>query len=327
MTGFTLPIDIGNRALQHVGIGSEERIITWGPDGTGDDSKPRSEVFFCYDKLRLAELRDNVWRFAIRKAVLRPIDTTTRAVTFPTWNGATAYVQNFVVAYNGLLYFRKAAGTTATAPDVDFTNWSQYFGSTNAQPADITIGFYAGELVWSGSTVYLSLINDNTDAVPSSNWVTLTAATIAAINLIWPIGAGPSTQSQSRNVYQLPNGYLREAPQDPKAGSTSFLGAPSGRMYDDWTFEGNYFTTRDVEPITFRFIADIADVSLMDPEFCEALAARIGMETAEPLTQSSEKVNLCAQKYSRALDRAGTSNGIETGPTEPPEDDWITCRI
>ena len=69
---FLTPIDIANRALQHVGASRIDPTL-----GFTEISKNAQEISFCYDKLRRAELRRNVWRFAIRSAVLRPIDTTT----------------------------------------------------------------------------------------------------------------------------------------------------------------------------------------------------------------------------------------------------------
>ena len=45
-------------------------------------------------------------------------------------------------------------------------------------------------------------------------------------NPIYPVGAGPSSQMGSRYIFRLPSGFLRPAPQDPKAGSWSALGAP-----------------------------------------------------------------------------------------------------
>jgi hypothetical protein len=50
-----------------------------------DDSKAASAVSFCYDKLREAELRRNVWVFSIRKAALRPVDTTTKLLAPAAW--------------------------------------------------------------------------------------------------------------------------------------------------------------------------------------------------------------------------------------------------
>ena len=77
----------------------------------------------------------------------------------------------------------------------------------------------------------------------------------------------------------------------------------------------------------YRFTADVQDVTKMDDMFCEGLACRIGLEVAEPLTQSGAKIGTISQEYKTFMSEARIVNGIETGPTEPPEDDYVTCRI
>ena len=62
---FYLPLDIQNRACQHLGA---TRIAS-----IDEESVNNAETTFAYDKLRRAELRRNAWRFAIKEAVLRPI--------------------------------------------------------------------------------------------------------------------------------------------------------------------------------------------------------------------------------------------------------------
>src|SRR5207344_778069 len=41
---------------------------------------------------------------------------------------------------------------------------------------------------------------------------------LTTLNIVYPIGSGPSSQNTTRNVFRLPAGYLRKAPTDPKAG-------------------------------------------------------------------------------------------------------------
>ena len=102
---------------------------------------------------------------------------------------------------------------------------------------------------------------------------------------------------------------------------------PSGLPQDDWEFEGDFIVTRDVVVIVLRFVADIQDVTRMDPMFCEGLAARMGLELCEPLTQSSEKLQAIGSIYKLTMGEARAVNGIETGPTEAPLDDYIATRI
>lgn len=319
MSDFRTDVDIINRALQRCGA---TRITA-----RSDTSKNAAETDFVYDKLREAELRRNVWRFSIRKSVLRAVDDDTMWITYPAWAIGTTYGVNAVVSYNGETWYSTQASNLGNTPSLQSTYWVLYFGSRVAQLHDATLAYFAGEVVYISTTAYLSLQNDNDDTPPSAKWRTLTGATLTALDLIYPLGSGPVSQSGTRNVFVLPAGFLREAPQDPKAGSTSYLGAPSGLRYDDWEFEGIYIVSRESQPIIFRFAANVSDVSLMDPMFCEGLACRIALEVCEALTQSGEKLQSIGAAYNRFMSEARVVNGIETGPTEPPEDDFIACRI
>jgi hypothetical protein len=145
--------------------------------------------------------------------------------------------------------------------------------------------------------------------------------------LVYPVGTGPSTETFSANVFRLPAGYIRKAPQAPKDGSKSILGAPSNATYDDWVLEGNYLVSGTALPIVFRFCANIVRVSDMDALFAEALAARIAMETCERLTQSDSKMGHAKQLYAMSISDARSINGIECGADEPPLDDYIATRL
>ncbi|MDE2020785.1 MAG: hypothetical protein KGJ13_10650, partial [Patescibacteria group bacterium] len=145
-------------------------------------------------------------------------------------------------------------------------------------------------------------------------------------DLSYPAGTGPAEENRTRNIFILPNGYLREAPQDPKAGSRTTLGGPTGLLYNDFTYENNFLISMTGNPIVFRFVADVSDTTLFDSMFVEGLAARIAMEVAEPLTQSAAKLQAIAAEYKLFMTEGRIVNGIETGPTEPPEDDYLSVR-
>ncbi len=200
------------------------------------------------------------------------------------------------------------------------------------------IGYYAGDLVYVGATLYRSLVSNNT-VDPTTNidqvtlttytnaWMTMTTApVVSALNFIYPIGAGPVQEQTTRNVFGLPNGFMRDAPQAPKQGSTQFLGAPAGLAYSDWEFDGDYIVSGSTGPIIYRFAADVQDTTTFDPLFIEGLAARLAFETCEAVTQSQAKQSAMAGDYAKFMTEARTINGIEEGPTEPPEDNYLQCR-
>jgi hypothetical protein len=158
-------------------------------------------------------------------------------------------------------------------------------------------------------------------------WLQLSNCTLTQIRIVYPIGTGPQTQSTTKNIFQLPNGYLKLAPQDPRAGSISFLGAPGGYPQDDWVLQGNYLASKDQSILLLRFAADVTYVPSMTAMFCEGLACRLAIEACERLTQSSEKLQAIGSAYKAFMGEARMSNGIETGWVDPPIDDYIACRM
>ena len=437
-TRFLLPEDVANRALQHVGA---TYITTLGSGG--DDTKQNDEVSRVYHKVRRAELRRNVWRFAVKKTRLFPMTTSMKLFTPPTWLIGTTYAAGAVVTLANQIWVSKISSNVGNTPGADasvdvFGNqvWEEYFGPlvidqwyapTSSTPTTgiSSTAYVVGDIVYRSSTttgpisssalatggtgyvvgdtgtltmsgasndatyivttetggvvtgytltgsgtlypvtsdgttepaagatggaqpglgvgltfncvvqpagtltLWRSLTSNNSadPLAQSGEWLQLTYASLAAYTILYPLGAGPLSEDASQNVFILPYGYLKEAPQAPKAGSTSYLGAPSGRAYDDWVFEGNFFVSSEAYPITFRFVADTSNVASMDDMFCEGWAARIGVEVCEALTQSAEKIKTCEGIYRAVMTEARVVNGIEEGPVEPPEDEYLTCR-
>jgi hypothetical protein len=436
MGRFLFPVDIANRGLQHVGSTRIDQAL-----GFTENSKPAAECASVYDQLRRSELQRNTWRFAIREAVIRPIDPTSMLLTPALWSMFTTYFVGSIVAdQTGTIWISNQADNLGNDP-LSTIAWDEYFGPLTVQPWDTsgTTAYRAGELVYTfagGGTnrVYLSLLDGNSDnpatatawssavtyfknqvvtksATPymsridlnlnqdpattfvadwaigttyaitnkvtgsdgviyqsigngnignnpvsdggihwtntgvlspwdttfvaglgSLNWRQIGGAefpagvTLRPLNLVYAPGTGPSTQTTTQNVYRLPANFLREAPQDPKAGIVSVLGAPGNRMADDWEFQDQFLVTRNSDPINLRFVADVVDVGRMDDMFCEGLGARIGYEVCEALTQSTAKENACAQAYQRFMGEARISNAVLIGVDLPPLDDWIACR-
>lgn len=330
MSSYQTSIDIANRALQHSGA---PRIVTFA-----DDTRSASAVSFCYNKLREAELRRNVWVFSIRKAALRPVDTTTKVLAPAAWAIGTTYAAGAVVSFGGSMWESQSAANTGNQPDQASVPWELYCGPKtirlfvlNSSGALSDVAYYSGELVRGNgggdtTTVYRSLVSNNSDVPPSANWLSLGTVS-AVLSILYPLGAGPVSNSDTRNVFVLPAAYLREAPQDPKAGNVSWLGAPHGNSPDDWAFENGMIVSQTDTLIVLRFAASVTQVPQMDPMFCEGLAARIGLETCEELTQSTEKLGSIGSQYKLFMNEAREINGIEVGPVESPEDDYILCRI
>lgn len=256
--------------------------------------------------------------------------------TVTPWSSGTSY-------YAGELIYNVVAGVvtvyqclltgTTDDPTAAAIAWSS------------TTTYNIGDTVTYSSATWQSLVDLNTNnppaigpywqSVPVANqaatqigqgWLQINA-TVRYQRFQYPIGAGPRTQCTTRNIFRLPSGYLRKAPQDPKQGAFSYLGAPSGLPYSDWVFEGDYIVSSDQTVIIFRFVADVEDVTMMDPMFCEGLGARIGLEICEPLTQSDAKLSTISQIYKTFMSDARAENAIEEGTEELPIDDYILARL
>lgn len=417
---MTTSVDVINRALQKLGA---KRIVSHL-----DNSKNASETTGCYDSLRRAELRRNVWRFAIRRAMLRAATPTTLKLAPATFDLTITYPAYAIVfyAFNGLTYVSLADFNLGNAPDVNPALWTIYYGpltadvfdsgttydmgelvytpatagsyavfssladendttpSTTPPTYDATVTYGQGDFVVSSAVTYESLVDLNINFTPATSpdqWLSFNTSGAAAYagGTTYAAGAivssgglfyesrasantgntpassptwwrliptqttralgtwlkldssvskiiNPSNLYPDKNVYTLPNGFIREAAQNPKAGSNSVLGAPSNAVYDDWLLEGDYLITEDVGPITFRFAADVVDPNKFDPMFLEGFACRIALEVCEALTQSTAKMTQIQGQYKNFMTEARAVNGIEVGSEEPPLDDYIATR-
>lgn len=213
---------------------------------------------------------------------------------------------------------------------------------------DATVTYAQDQVATYSSVAYRSLFDLNLNQQPSTHpaaWSsTFTGGTgsvqwleiggvdfpagvgLATVGLVYPIGAGPSAQSSTRNAFKLPAGYFRLAPQNPK-GTATALGAPTGYTYNDWNIENGYLVSSSAGPIALRFIANVTDVRKMDTMFCEGLAARIGLEIAQPVTQSDARLQTIASIYKQWMGDARAANAIEAGYDDPPDDDFVTVRL
>lgn len=180
--------------------------------------------------------------------------------------------------------------------------------------------------VGDGAVHWIAVPGTQTDTPQGQGWLLLGSATVASLQINYPLGSGPSSQTFTKNVFKLPYGFLREAPQDPKAGQLTWLGGPANNVMNDWNYENGFITTNTFDPIVLRFGADVIDVSKMDGMFCELFAARLALESVETVTQAVEKKQAIGAEYKRWGDEARTRNGIEIGPVQADEDEYISVR-
>lgn len=328
---FSTPVDIANRALQRAGAA---RISTFS-----DSSRNANEANFIYDKLRVAELEANIWRFSTRRAPLRAVTTTTKLLTFGTYAAGTTYAAGDVVKYtdttvtpnlSSVWVSMQASNLANTPSQATSAYWQLYYGPQTADTWSASVTYYKSDIVLRTATYYVCLVDATVTSDPASGapWLAL-GTQPAVITLYRPY---PNTQStvasaSTKNAFYLPVGFLRIAHQDSKQAGVSFYGTTGGMQFSDFEIEDNFIISSAADPIFFRFAADIADVSRMSPMFCEGLAARMGYELCEILTQSQAKQAACEKAYVNFMAKARKINAVETGSTEPSEDDFNPSRL
>jgi hypothetical protein len=207
--------------------------------------------------------------------------TTTYSTGEQIYSGTAAYIS--IVDTN----LGQLVTDTAYWLPIDIAAWVQF-------------SIYAlGDRVTSGGLTYVSIQAANQNNAPASSptfWVVTSPQILRTSAFQVPSANG-------LNIFRLPTGFLREAPQNPKQGSYTPFGAPSANPYGDFVYQGNYFMTQLAGPINFRFAT-----------------------VCEILTQSGGKLQNISATYRLLMSEARIVNGIEVGAIEAPEDSYLSLR-
>lgn len=335
---FNAPVDIVNRAMQHLGASR--------PTTLADTNKGADEAEFLYDKCRRAELERNIWAFSTRRAALRYVTSTTKMLTFGAYAAGTTYgvgdiVMSNDISGNSVAWVSIQATNLAHLPATVTNNvwWQQYFGPITADTYDAAATYSVGELILNSGTYYKSIANANIAGGTSSPNVAFGTAP-TAWTLYTPYPVTLTQNGASRNQFVLPYGFLRVAQQDPKGAGAPYSGTTAGLQFSDFQIEDIFLLTSATEanlttaagaaartPLIFRFAADVTDVTRFSTMFCEGLAARIAMELCETMTQKPDLYKQVMAKYDRFMAEARRVNEIEVGSTEPDETTFRTSRM
>lgn len=257
-------------------------------------------------------------------------NVSTPSLTAPTYDAAAVYNPGDFVTSSSVVYesIWPVGDNVGNTPVSSPLYWL-------AVPLFVLSNTYAlNDVVFYTDVLYKSLVGTNTnhqvDSSPTywqvlqpdlalGQWQLLDATMVPVVN--------PAPVYNGAAVFPLPTGFIRGAPQNPKAGSYSDLGAPTNVAYSDFLFEGPYIISGTGSlSVPFRFVADVSDESQFDPMFAEGFACRIGAEVCEPITQSSVKIDTIERKYAKLMTEARLVNGVETGPEEPPMDEFLSVR-
>lgn len=144
------------------------------------------------------------------------------------------------------------------------------------------------------------------------------------------------------NYFPLPGDFLMIAPPDQNANVGIGAGAiPAGLIprvpnvglaYSDWQIEimpngTKAIASDDAGPIYLRYVTRNVIEGNFDPNFTEAFAACLAMDTCEQLTQSNAKLQTLEKMHDDAMKKAKQRNAFESMPVLPPVDSWILARM
>lgn len=118
------------------------------------------------------------------------------------------------------------------------------------------------------------------------------------------------------HAYQLPADWLRTVAVHDNDG---------GRGAVRYRIEGRRALS-DAPALWIKYIARVDDPNRMDAAFREALAWRLAIDFAAPITQSSAARRDAEEGFRQALVKARSVDAIEDFPDAPPESDWVALR-
>ena len=131
----------------------------------------------------------------------------------------------------------------------------------------------------------------------------------------------------NRNKFSLPTDFVRLADQNPRQPNQLSQAVTGGIKSTDYSIEGGYLVTGQPSVI-LRYASNVMDVTLMDPLFCDALAAKMCVDgLAEMLTQNVQKRQLAEQRYTSRIALAKIIQIIEAAGDEPIEEMLRSARV
>jgi hypothetical protein len=177
---FTLPVGYRPPKYIHMAAASNDAYATVRVDSTGtvQIGNPANTAWASLDELSFDT--ESVSTYPV--GPVGPAGPTGPAGVVPRgpWSAATAYAVNDIVQYGGSEYRRLVAGTTATAPDVDGTNWQLFISKGDQGPQGIkgdqgTQGIPGVQLYYEqpadpGAVNNGALWVDTDETVPGATW-------------------------------------------------------------------------------------------------------------------------------------------------------------
>lgn len=114
-------------------------------------------------------------------------------------------------------------------------------------------------------------------------------------------------------AFQLPSDCIRVLEVSNASESSTASSATMGGRYNkiEWVREGDQILVLGVERIYIRYIQRIEDTTKFSPAFDQALAARLAMDLAIPLTNSRALQQDMAAMYGEKKALAAATDGMQ----------------
>lgn len=118
-------------------------------------------------------------------------------------------------------------------------------------------------------------------------------------------------------AYQLPSDWIKTLLVSPSISDSAAV---------RYAIEGRTILSNSSD-IYLRYISRITDPNVMDASFREALAWRIAIDLAQPVTASTTVQEAMQRGFDRKIAGADAQDAIEDWPPLRPESSWISARV
>lgn len=146
----------------------------------------------------------------------------------------------------------------------------------------------------------------------------ITTTTLAALSI--------PAQDPYQYAYQAPADCLRidiVGAYYPGVDLSDYRGADTR----EWSYQRGVIWTNLAAPLPLRYGARITDPTQFDTMFVQALACRLAVLLAKPLTGSTQERTAAEERYRETMKEARNLDAIEDPPEQLPDDSWVMSRI
>lgn len=194
-------------------------------------------------------------------------------------------------------------------------------------------------LGWLGGDLIISLDDDTVEAkLCKANYAPLRDAVLEerewtfAVDRIEPAQLSTGPLYGFDVAFQIPSNVLRvlqvsRAGEDVEGGGVASTNTMQGREQRiEWLREGETIVANRVDRVYARVLKRITDTTKFSPAFDQALAARLAMDLAIPLTNNQKLQDQMAGMYGEKMRLAAATDGMQGRSYRTRSDSLIVVR-